>query len=71
MNRQHSLRQKIVREYLLHIEDAQTRLLCHLLSEGYSNDTILRRLKITWPQLRALKAKIAGELLEAGVELVN
>lgn len=59
----------IVHNYLIHIENEQLRLMCFLWSKGYSDDTVKRRLKISWPRLRELKAQIAKELLAAGVKL--
>ena len=59
----------IVRNYISHIENEQIRLMCFLWGKGYSDDTVKRRLKLTWPRLRELKAKIAEDLLAAGVKL--
>ncbi len=69
-NRQNSCtRCLIVRNYLAQIEDDQIRMMCFLWSKGYSDDTVKRQLKLSWPRLRELKAQIATELLEAGIEL--
>ena len=59
----------IVRDYVAHIEDEQIRLMCFLWSRGFSDDTVKRRMKLTWPRLRELKARISKELLAAGVKL--
>ena len=71
MNRKLNFNREIVREYMTGIEDNQLSLMCYLWSSGASDDTVRRRLRLSWPQLRALKAKIAGELLDAGVELAD
>ena len=69
-NRQNSCtRCLIVRNYLAQIEDDQIRMMCFLWSKGYSDDTVKRQLKLSWPRLRELKALVASELLEAGIEL--
>ena len=69
-NRQNSCtRCLIVRNYLAQIEDDQIRMMCFLWSKGYSDDTVKRQLKFSWPRLRELKAQIATELLDAGIEL--
>lgn len=69
-NRQSSCtRCLIVRNYLAQIEDDQIRMMCFLWSKGYSDDTVKRQLKLSWPRLRELKAQIATELLNAGIEL--
>jgi hypothetical protein len=69
-NRQNSCtRCLIVRNYLAQIEDDQIRMMCFLWSKGYSDDTVKRQLKLSWPRLRELKAQIATELLDAGIEL--
>lgn len=69
-NRQNSCtRCLIVRNYLAQIEDEQIRMMCFLWSKGYSDDTVKRQLKLSWPRLRELKAQIATELLDAGIEL--
>lgn len=69
-NRQNSCtRCLIVRNYLAQIEDDQIRMMCFLWSKGYSDDTVKRQLKLSWPRLRELKAQIATELLNAGIEL--
>ena len=69
-NRQNSCtRCLIVRNYLAQIEDDQIRMMCFLWSKGYSDDTVKRQLKLSWPRLRELKAQIAAELLDAGIEL--
>ena len=60
---------EIVRNYLENIEDNQIRIMCFLWSRGYSDDTVKRRLKLTWPRLRELKAQIARDLLAAGITL--
>jgi hypothetical protein len=44
-------------------------MMCFLWSKGYSDDTVKRQLKLSWPRLRELKAQIATELLDAGIEL--
>ena len=60
---------QIVRNYIAHIEDEQIRLMCFLWSKGYSDDTVKRRMKLTWPRLRELKARISNDLIAAGVKL--
>jgi len=44
-------------------------MMCFLWSKGYSDDTVKRQLKLSWERLRELKALVASELLEAGIEL--
>ena len=69
-NRQNSCtRCLIVRNYLAQIEDDQIRMMCFLWSKGYSDDTVKLQLGLAWPRLRELKAQIATELLDAGIEL--
>ena len=60
---------QIVRDYVDHIEDEQIRLMCFLWSKGFSDDTVKRRMKLTWPRLRELKSRISKELLAAGIKL--
>lgn len=60
---------QIVRDYVDHIEDEQIRLMCFLWSRGFSDDTVKRRMKLTWPRLRELKSRISKELLAAGIKL--
>lgn len=60
---------QIVRDYVDHIEDEQIRLMCFLWSKGYSDDTVKRRMKLSWPRLRELKARISNDLIAAGVKL--
>ena len=60
---------EIVRNYLENIENDQIRIMCFLWMLGYSDDTVKRQLKLTWPRLRELKNLIARELLAAGIKL--
>lgn len=60
---------QIVRDYVDHIEDEQIRLMCFLWSRGFSDDTVKRRMKLTWPRLRELKSRISKDLLAAGIKL--
>ena len=60
---------QIVRAYVDHIEDEQIRLMCFLWSRGFSDDTVKRRMKLTWPRLRELKSRISKDLLAAGIKL--
>jgi hypothetical protein len=60
---------QIVRDYVDHIEDEQIRLMCFLWSKGYSDDTVKRRMKLSWPRLRELKSRISKDLIAAGVKL--
>ena len=60
---------QIVRDYVDHIEDEQIRLMCCLWSKGYSDDTVKRRMKLSWPRLRELKSRISKDLIAAGVKL--
>ena len=58
-----------MRDYVDHIEDEQIRLMCFLWSKGYSDDTVKRRMKLSWPRLRELKSRISKDLIAAGVKL--
>ena len=60
---------QIVRDYVDHIEDEQIRLMCFLWSKGYSDDTVKRRMKLSWSRLRELKSRISKDLIAAGVKL--
>ena len=60
---------QIERDYVDHIEDEQIRLMCFLWSKGYSDDTVKRRMKLSWPRLRELKSRISKDLIAAGVKL--
>ena len=59
----------IVRDFVAHIENEQIRLMCFLWSRGFSDEDVKRKMKLTWPRLRELKAQVYDGLLAAGIKL--
>ena len=59
----------IVRDFVAHIENEQIRLMCFLWSRGYSDEDVKRKMKLTLPRLRELKAQVYDGLLAAGIKL--
>lgn len=60
-------RQQIVRDYTKSLGNKLTKLVCKLYMAGYTDELVMEKAALTYPQLQDIKQKIQKDLVERGI----
>lgn len=64
-------RQQIVRDYTTNLGNKLTKLVCKLYMAGYTDELVMEKAALTYPQLLEIKQKIQKDLVERGIVVEN